>query len=127
MNIEYKEWIADIPLKDSFGKCKEQSNRMQMKFPELLIAKGFVILSNMKKYQHMWLKDEDGNVIDPTAKQYTGYAVHSYQEIGEDDPVPVGKCVNCGEFIMSNKSEYNPLCSSECYEDYATYLNSGGV
>jgi len=114
MKSEYQKWIQKYPG-DIFRKCKEVSIEMQGVFPELRIAKGLVqIIENSQWYQHQWLVDLEGAIVDPTANQWVG--IIGYREIKEEDPKPIGKCMNCGGWVFSDtKSGTSMACSPECY------------
>ena len=124
MKPEYNDFIRNISLQESMGNCQHYSSQMVINFPELRIAQGFVILSNNKKYQHQWCVSPDTTsyqIVDPTVKQYTGYYVIGYEELKEDDPIPVGKCMNCGNWIMSNATDHTPFCSEKCWKEYINF------
>jgi len=113
--MTYNEWIENY-TGDIHRKCKEVSEEMQQVFPELRIAKGLVqIEENRKWYQHQWCVSLDGDIIDPTAKQWVG--ILEYKEIGNDDPYPKGKCINCGGWVFSD-SGMSSFCSEECVIEY---------
>ncbi len=115
MQIKYKNWI-DNYSGTIYRKCKEVSEEMKFRFPELIICKGLVrITENNKWYQHQWLKDEFDNIIDPTVKQWMG--IEEYKEIKEDDLKPIGKCGNCGEWVFGRFIN-SLFCSDECSLDY---------
>ena len=112
---KYDSWIINYDG-DIFRKCKEVSNEMQLVFPELRIANGLVqIIENMKWYQHQWLVDSDDNIVDPTSGQWLG--IVEYKEIKEGDPTPIGKCMNCGEYVFSDSKFGSCACSELCYND----------
>jgi hypothetical protein len=119
---KYREGINNYNG-DIYRKCKEVSLEMQQVFPELRIAKGLVnIIEDDKQYQHQWLVSPEGDIIDPTAKQWAG--VYNYIEIKENDPYPIGKCMNCGEWVFSD-SDSAPFCSERCAKEYIAYCNGG--
>lgn len=110
----YQQWINNYSG-DIFRKCKEVSLEMQSVFPELRIAKGLVqIIENNKWYQHQWCVDQTDNIVDPTARQWQ--AIIAYKEIKDTDPKPVGKCMNCGEFVFSDSKFGVDVCSKQCYD-----------
>jgi hypothetical protein len=113
---KYQQWITDYKG-DIFRKCKEVTIEMQSIFPELRIAKGLVqIVENLKWYQHQWLVDSEENIVDPTAAQWEG--ILEYREIKEGEPRPVGKCMNCGEFVFSDTKFGSEICSAKCYSAF---------
>lgn len=121
MNSKYEKWIQNYD-KDIHRKCIEVSNEMEEEFPELIIAKGLVrILENNKWYQHQWLEDESGNIIDPTKEQWL--KIVEYKKINDDDPKPIGKCYNCGEWVFDNNIS-SSFCNNKCSSEYKDYLNA---
>lgn len=112
IKARYVEWINNY-RGEIYRKCKEVTEEMQIVFPELRIAKGMVtILDNGKDYQHQWLVDTEGNIIDPTKRQWV--AIMEYNEIKSGDDEPVGKCYECGQWVY--RGFYNSIyCGSDCY------------
>jgi len=113
MMNKYQKWIHEYKG-DIYRKCVEVSTEMQQVFPELRMAKGLVtIMENGKDYPHQWLLDSEGNIVDPTRKQWAG--IEEYKEIKEGDPYPIGICMNCGDYVYSD-SINSIACSSECLD-----------
>jgi hypothetical protein len=120
MKQEYQDWI-DNYKGDIFRKCVEVTQEMQQVFPELRIVKGMAtILEDFNDYPHQWLIDLEGNIVDPTKKQWIG--IIEYKEITEKDEQLVGKCPNCGEWIYGN---YREFCDDKCADSYLRYIMSG--
>ena len=119
MGDKYKEWI-DNYQGNIFRKCIEVTNEMKEAFPELEIVKGMVtIVEDFNDYPHQWLKNEQGKIVDPTAKQWLG--IVEYKEIREADDKPVGKCPNCGKWVYGRF--YNGMfCNELCSKAYENYL-----
>jgi hypothetical protein len=65
----YKTWInKKFPNEYScINQCKKGSLAMKKVFPELKIQIGYA-----NHIYHCWLIDKEGNIIDPTAKQFDG-------------------------------------------------------
>ena len=119
MKKKYMEWIDNYEG-DIYRKCKEVSEEMNNIFPELIICKGLVkIIENGKWYQHQWLKDFKGNIIDPTAKQWA--LIEEYREVKENDLKPVGKCCNCGEWVFGRFIN-SLFCSDNCSKEYVNFI-----
>ncbi len=117
---KYEKWIQNYKG-DIYRKCKEVTEEMQKVFPELKIVKGLVtILEDLREYQHQWLEDQDGNIVDPTAKQWQ--AIIEYSPIDENDleNIPNGRCHNCGGWCFG---KWREVCSPECDREYSNYLN----
>lgn len=73
MNPVYKKWIDDhIPDKMSaYGNCHIFCNKMRREFPELILVRGwYKDPAYNKKQTHFWLETKDGEVVDPTIKQF---------------------------------------------------------
>jgi hypothetical protein len=120
MEQKYKDWIQNYE-RNIFRKCIEVTQEMQYAFPELRIAKGMVtIIDDGRDYPHQWLVDIEGNIVDPTAKQWV--AIINYKEIKEEDEQLVGKCPNCGEWIYG---DYRKFCDDKCVDSYLRYIMSG--
>mgnify|MGYP001600206946 CR=1 FL=1 len=109
---DYDVWINEY-TGDVYRKCREVTEEMLKIFPELRIAKGMVtIIENGKDYQHQWLVDPEGNIVDPTKRQWV--AIINYKEIKEGDDQPVGKCYGCGQWVY--RQFYNSVyCNLDCY------------
>jgi len=129
MDAAEKEWI-DSRYPDygsAVGKCAEASHAMAQAFPRLRVTNGEVWLAGCGEPRlHWWCVAPDGEVIDPTAKQFSH--TPAYIEIDQDHPArnyERARCPNCGEaFYMTEEAwRYSPLCSQSCATDYATYCN----
>ena len=120
---KYTEWIKEY--KGSiFRKCVEVTEEMQKKFPELTFVIGHVRTCEnpCKEVPHQWLETKEGEIIDPTKKQWFG--IMEYNKYNEGNLIPVGICVNCGEQIYGlPHSTASLLCSDECNKEYMEYLN----
>lgn len=97
---EYKEWI-DINVKVPQNNCESYSIMMHDKFPELKLVRGFYNEPVNVKTPHWWLKDKDGNIVDPTFDQFIGPQLKFFYEewkvLGDWFTKPVGICIICGE------------------------------
>jgi len=119
---KYQEWISQsIPSRaHALGQCAGVTLDMQADFPELIRVRGQYHCPIWGERDHWWLKDPDGNVIDPTAKQFPSGGIGEYQEWNEGDPEPTGQCPNCGNRCYNGAS----VCSRECASEYTRYLMS---
>jgi hypothetical protein len=86
---------------------------MQLEFPELRLARGLIYDACWGDRTHWWCVDPDGNIIDPTDSQFPCLMPGSYQELGDNDRIPSGRCLNCGETVYDGQTFCNDLCSSE--------------
>lgn len=119
MKDKYQEWI-DSYTGEIYRNCKDVTKEMKEDFPELRIAKGLVlIVDDFKRYPHQWCVTPEGEIVDPTAGQWMG--IMEYQEIKEDEPKPIGKCMNCGEWIFDNYKLKN-FCCEDCHKANIDYL-----
>lgn len=111
-DAKYTIWINGY-TGNIYRKCKEVTEEMQTVFPELRIVKGMVtIFESNKDYQHQWLVDIEGNIVDPTKRQWV--AIIEYKEIKDGDNKPIGKCYGCGGWVYGQF--YNFMyCNSNCY------------
>lgn len=119
MEDKYEEWIKNNIPEDCYGQCAERTLEMQTVFPELKRVRGhyYGIFHGVRP--HWWLKDEKGNIIDPTKSQFPNNKLGFYDEWDESQLEPTGKCPNCGGFA------YNEYCCSEkCTIEYTAYCNN---
>lgn len=128
MRPEYQDYInKNFPtFAETYGKCQEASEAMKLAFPELTIVKGYVWAGAWGKRGHWWLVDENGGIVDPTAKQFTS-GVGSYEPWVPGSEVRVGKCMNCGDEIWESLDsledvKIKSICSEECADDFQKYL-----
>lgn len=127
---KYQSWIdANYPTQESaYGQCRKAVQKMIEAFSELREVKGHAE-TDWGQRQHFWCETPEGDVVDPTRKQYPGGRVYAYEEANEDTLVVVGPCAHCGEGIRVPLKEaqqgYRPeLCSAECHDAYARYIMS---
>jgi len=89
----YQVWIdAHVP-DECKGHCRAVCDKMAEHFEELRVV-GVTGMCN----GHTWCVDQMGNIIDPTAHQFT----HDYYYPSlflEKEDFPTGKCPYCGELV----------------------------
>jgi hypothetical protein len=91
---------------------------MQQQFPELTRLRGHILLASGDYRTHWWLKDQEGNIIDPTIGQFK-IRIVEYIPWKEGSPEPCGKCMCCGEW-----SYFEPhACSEKCVKELNRYYN----
>jgi hypothetical protein len=124
MNDEkYNTWITNkLSTSNPWNMCDEWTKEMNNEFPELTRIRGQVLLTNGWYRAHWWLVDTAGNVIDPTASQFSsdyfgGSKVLNYEPRDESEPEPTGICPNCGEYCYNSKT----CCSDSCHNQYVAY------
>lgn len=119
----YKAWIKEHVRRHRhsvLGLCNEAVKEMKKAFPELEKVPGHVEDMYWGRRGHVWLKAEDGTIVDPTASQFP--AIMEYIPWKPGDVVRVGKCMNCGEEIWRpvQRLDVAPAvvsaCSKECEE-----------
>lgn len=127
MKAEYIEYIQrhHSRYEDCYGKCQQAAKAMQHQFPELRIALGHVETALWGLREHAWLVTADGEIVDPTAKQFPG--ILSYDEWKPGGEIEVGRCMNCGETIYEavqsiEDVEPKSICSDECAESFRRSL-----
>lgn len=131
MKQEYQKYIDKILHRDAWGHCKQQCEKMNKQFPELIPAKGwyFDAIWNEER-EHHWLKTSDGEIIDPTAIQFpTKGMTNYYTEYKKGDAFKIGKCAYCGNDIVATEEDIDSgkyidltVCSEECHKAYVAYL-----
>lgn len=94
------------------GKCKEFSEALVASNPSLKLIRGYYHCPVWGKQAHWWCVDQDGKVVDPTAKQFPSRGLGEYEEF--DGFV---ECAECGKKIREEKailtSNY-AVCSDRC-------------
>lgn len=125
MDEKYVAWIREhglgcgapqeSVLANAYGKCASVTLAMASAFPELRRARGFYHCDRWGRRQHWWCVAPDGTVVDPTAEQFPSMGLGEYDEVkdGEEDRIPVGKCMNCGEELYAH-DESTYVCSDYC-------------
>lgn len=119
----YPGWINEWLIKHSpDGMCGAATQEMKEEFPELTKVRGWVeAIHQIQGYDlhpHWWLVDPIGNIVDPTATQFS--VIFNYRPRDESVPCPTGKCPNCGMMCYNGDS----VCSDRCRREYTAYLNS---
>lgn len=95
------------------GKCKEFCELEIKSNPELRLVRGhyFCPIWNRNE-QHWWCVDKNGEIIDPTSKQFPSNGYGTYEEFDG-----MCACEQCGKRIpedeMILQGRY-PVCSTKC-------------
>lgn len=73
----YQQWIEEnIPVDEMMSNCTIWSRVMAVAFPELMHVTGYVRATKETMWAafrfnyHEYLIDENGDIVDPTAKQF---------------------------------------------------------
>ena len=125
--MTYDEWIQrNYPTKiQSYGNCKKAVDEMKSVFPELTATNGFVEDAYWGERAHWWLKDEAGEIVDPTKSQFNGLL--GYTEIDDNHPArnyPEARCHNCGDSYYETPELKGVMHTKACENAYISYLNS---
>ncbi len=114
----YAAWIAENVEGDGYGQCREVTERMAARFPELVRARGHYYCPVWGERCHWWLTTQDGEIVDPTAAQFPSRGQGVYTPWEEGAPEPTGICPQCGEYT------YGPgtCCSDACSRAYAAWI-----
>ena len=97
------------------GKCKEFCQDLINKNPELKLVRGYYYEPFWnRKEPHWWCVDTEGNIIDPTSKQFPSGGIDSFYE-EFNGMVECSECgKSCKEDEMKHHSRYS-VCSTKCY------------
>lgn len=93
------------------GKCKEYVDKLCLENPELIKVRGYYYDYGSIE-QHWWVKDKEGNIIDPTKLQFLSEGNGVYEEF--DGTVECSECskeMKEEDAIISGKYAF---CSTKC-------------
>ena len=116
--MTYDEWIECVGHPE--GRCKSVTLRMKIVFPELTRVRGHYHCWVWGKREHWWLIDPDGEIVDPTAAQFPSHGAGIYAPWKEGSPEPMGKCLNCGEYVYDGN-----FCNDTCRRAFMADLMGG--
>lgn len=107
---------------DALGTCKEVTEELAQRCPELRRVRGFYYDIFWGQRTHWWLIAPNGQIIDPTKSQFPD--THGeYEEWVEGQEEPVGLCANCGDYVYASKWAGDPtVCSEKCGIEFARSL-----
>lgn len=94
------------------GKCKEMSEALVKADPSLRLIRGYYYCPFWGEQAHWWTVDKDGNVIDPTARQFPSMGEGEYVEF--DGTV---YCAECGKDMQEKEARFESnyaFCSVSC-------------
>ena len=116
MLTKYSKWIKEnIPTaEEACDQCTFYSKAMVMKFPELTLVAGYYQDNYDGNTRHWWCTDANGEIIDPTAKQFHPKATGIYNPLNGNQETPVGKCMNCGDLCYESTGGNINFCSDHC-------------
>jgi hypothetical protein len=92
------------------GKCREMSEALVAENPALTLVRGHYLCPFWGEQAHWWCKDAEGNIVDPTARQFPSKGNGLYVEfdgfftcencgkrVAEEDAVPCGRYPTCSQ------------------------------
>jgi hypothetical protein len=123
MKAKYADWITANVKGSSYGQCKSITLQMADAFPELTRVRGHYYCWIWGERAHWWLVDPDGDIVDPTAKQFPSLGNGEYVPWIEGSPEPTGMCPNCGGYCY----DHNTCCCDACTTEYTLYVQTGYV
>lgn len=93
MNPTYFKWMKEnVPAFPSC-MCTPISLKMRAAFPELIIMSGDITTESGQVFEHTWLQNEAGAILDPTVAQF-GEEVTEYDATLHDGTDPDCKATN---------------------------------
>jgi len=115
MDKKYSDWIQNNYPDGGYGKCSEATQNMVEFFPELRRVRGHYYCSSWGERAHWWCevwneKEIKLEIVDPTANQFPSMGLGHYEEWGDYQEEPTGKCMNCGDYCYENRY----FCSKGC-------------
>lgn len=120
MKSQYAEWIAtNVPK--AYGECGKVTEAMIAAFPELKRVRGHYYCVIWGEREHWWLVDVDGEIVDPTARQFPSCGKGIYVPWDESQPEPTGICPNCSGYCYNG----DQVCSEKCGIEYAAFCTQG--
>ena len=115
--MTYNKWIEANVKGDGFGECREITTQMLEYFPELQQVRGHYMCPIWGRRGHWWLVTPNGEIVDPTAKQFPSGGLGEYLEWIDGTEEPTGKCANCGEFTFKGENFCNDACFQSWHAD----------
>lgn len=126
--LRYEHWIEERVYRANgfgYGKCRDIATEMVAAFPELSLRKGVFVDRAIGRRTHWWVRDPEGRIVDPTARQHPVGKVFPADESYYEDMtdwteeqimavVPTGRCMNCGGDVYWRKTFCNDKCAKAC-------------
>lgn len=126
MNACYQRWIEAYAARYGGhvrGLCRAAADEMVQTFPELRAVPGVAHTMNLGQHIHWWCEAPDGDVVDPTARQFVSEGgVSRYAELNLTSAevcaqIRMGTCMNCGGDVYGYPRK-DTFCSEECEKDF---------
>jgi len=136
---KYTEYMLETfpqGLYEQWNKCKEFCAKMHRDFPELILKTGYVYsyknIDNYgdlhKQYPHVWLETKEGEIVDPTVKQF-GLLGELHYVDSKGKPFR-GSCNGCGQLLFTDHPKYDAeglICGKCKWTSPATQRESSSV
>jgi hypothetical protein len=109
---QYTHWISEhYPTTESASlQCAEATLALVRAFPELRRVRGHAMVGvNLRS--HWWCVTPSGDVIDPTAHQWTTVPVF-YEPLPDDAKEPHGRCLHCGDLLFRSNGAGAFFCEN---------------
>lgn len=95
------------------GKCRPLCDALLLERPELKLERGTYVCPMWGDQAHWWLVDPDGEIVDPSARQFPSGGAGLY--IPFDGTVTCAECGKKGkEEDFGHESRYS-FCSAQCH------------
>ena len=94
------------------GKCKEMSQALVNNNPDLTLVRGHYWCPFWGEQPHWWVKDKEGNITDPTARQFPSKGMGEYIEFCGNV-----QCSECGKEMKEVEARFHSnyvFCSTTC-------------
>jgi hypothetical protein len=99
------------------GKCKELCEDLVAKDPSLRLVKGWYYEAWWnKEEQHFWCEDKEGNIVDPSGRQFPSGGGNEFKSFYREF-IGVVNCEECGKEIDIDDAVMQgryPCCSMMC-------------
>jgi hypothetical protein len=95
------------------GKCKEMSEALVADDPSLTLVRGHYHCPVWGAQPHWWTKRPNGEVVDPTKRQFPSRGCGEYVEFDGNL-----ECSNCGKSIKEDDADIEgryAFCSYTCH------------
>lgn len=126
METRYRKWIdLYYPSQQvAYNVCAAATIEMVADFPELRRVRGhYHSQLYTEPRPHWWCVDLDGEIVDPTARQFVDGGCGRYVEYTGEEPI--GRCLNCGGPVMPSCG-YTHVCSENCRDAAIAVLKNPG-
>lgn len=113
-NERMRHMIEESDYQKYRGRCKEMSEALVKADPTLTLVRGHYYCPywSVDPHPHWWVKDQEGNIIDPTALQFPSKGKGIYTEF--DGTV---ECSQCGKEMKEEEARFESnyaFCSISC-------------